>query len=64
MLIRGYRNTQWRLIDVSKLDLSKAQAWPIEDGSLGINDVTAQGTAAPSIVTAPEGGEEGSAIAV
>mmetsp|Transcript_115938 Transcript_115938/g.289586 ORF Transcript_115938/g.289586 Transcript_115938/m.289586 type:complete len:375 (+) Transcript_115938:57-1181(+) len=44
MLIRGYRNTQWRLIDMSKLDLTQAQAWPIEDGSLGIADITTEGS--------------------
>jgi len=44
LLIRGYRNTQWRLIDMSKLDLTQAQAWPIEDGSLGIADITTQGS--------------------
>jgi len=40
MLVRGYRNMQWRQIDLSKLDLAKARTWPIEDGSLGIVDIT------------------------
>jgi len=48
MLVRGYRNLQWRLIDLAKLDLSVAQSWPLEDGSLGIQDITAAGV--PSTV--------------
>jgi len=44
LLVRGYRNTQWRQIDLNKLDLTKAQTWPLEDGSLGIADITGQGT--------------------
>lgn len=46
MLVRGYRNLQWRLIDLTKLDLSIAQSWPLEDGTLGIADITAEGAAA------------------
>lgn len=48
MLIRGYRNTQWRKIDLKRLDFSKAHVWPLEDGSLGIQDITdASGSGAP-----------------
>eukprot|EP00442_Polarella_glacialis_P037564 CAMPEP_0115068406 /NCGR_PEP_ID=MMETSP0227-20121206/11953_1 /TAXON_ID=89957 /ORGANISM="Polarella glacialis, Strain CCMP 1383" /LENGTH=374 /DNA_ID=CAMNT_0002454631 /DNA_START=41 /DNA_END=1167 /DNA_ORIENTATION=+ len=43
MLVRGYRNSQWRQIDLSKLDLTQAQSWPLEDGSLGIQDITGSG---------------------
>eukprot|EP00930_Biecheleria_cincta_P052308 TRINITY_DN3756_c0_g1_i1.p1 TRINITY_DN3756_c0_g1~~TRINITY_DN3756_c0_g1_i1.p1 ORF type:complete len:372 (+),score=48.62 TRINITY_DN3756_c0_g1_i1:98-1213(+) len=46
MLFRGYRNTRWRQIDISKLDLSKAQTWPMEDGTLGIDDITSLGSLA------------------
>eukprot|EP00931_Biecheleriopsis_adriatica_P022995 TRINITY_DN14636_c0_g1_i1.p1 TRINITY_DN14636_c0_g1~~TRINITY_DN14636_c0_g1_i1.p1 ORF type:complete len:370 (-),score=61.97 TRINITY_DN14636_c0_g1_i1:6-1115(-) len=43
MLFRGYRNSRWRQLDISKLDFSKAQTWPLEDGSLGIDDLTSSG---------------------
>lgn len=44
MLFRGYRNTRWREIDLSKLDFSKAQTWPLEDGTLGVEDITSLGS--------------------
>lgn len=40
MLIRGYVNSQWRQIDLKRLDFSKAHTWPLEDGSLGVQDIT------------------------
>eukprot|EP00438_Fugacium_kawagutii_P009084 Skav200013 [mRNA] locus=scaffold1611:6512:7732:+ [translate_table: standard] len=40
MLIRGYVNSQWRQIDLNRLDFSKAHTWPLEDGSLGVQDIT------------------------
>jgi len=58
MLVRSYRNMQWRQIDLSKLDLTKAKTWPIEDGSLGITDITAGG----SVVASAE--EEPTSVAV
>jgi len=45
ILLRAYRNSQWRLIDLNRVDFSKAQSWPLEDGSLGIEDITANGRA-------------------
>jgi len=50
MLIRGYRSTQWRMIDFTRVDFSKAQKWPLEDGSMGIQDITDTGN--PSAPTA------------
>ena len=38
MLIRGYRNTQWRQIDLKKLDFTKPHYWVMEDGTLGITE--------------------------
>eukprot|EP00435_Cladocopium_sp_Y103_P044827 s1226_g12.t1 len=43
MLIRGYVNSQWRKIDLKRLDFSKAHTWPLEDGSLGLQDITDAG---------------------
>jgi len=43
MLIRGYVNSQWRQIDLKRLDFSKSYAWPLEDGSLGVQDITNAG---------------------
>jgi choloylglycine hydrolase len=40
IMFRAYRNTQWRLIDLRKLNFAQAQSWPIEDGTLGIEDIT------------------------
>mmetsp|Transcript_22223 Transcript_22223/g.40039 ORF Transcript_22223/g.40039 Transcript_22223/m.40039 type:complete len:369 (+) Transcript_22223:59-1165(+) len=40
MMIRGYRNTQWRKIDLTRLTFSQDQALPLEDGNLGIQDIT------------------------
>lgn len=34
----GYRNSQWRKIDLKRLDFSQARTWPLEDGSLGIQE--------------------------
>ena len=42
-MVRGYRNTQWRKIDLKRLDFSKGTTWPLEDGSLGIVDITDAG---------------------
>ena len=42
-LIRAYRNTQWRKVDLKRLDFSKGYTWPLEDGSLGIVDITDAG---------------------
>eukprot|EP00933_Yihiella_yeosuensis_P043004 TRINITY_DN376_c0_g1_i1.p1 TRINITY_DN376_c0_g1~~TRINITY_DN376_c0_g1_i1.p1 ORF type:complete len:381 (-),score=41.60 TRINITY_DN376_c0_g1_i1:429-1571(-) len=51
MLIRGYRNSQWRKIDLAKLDFSKGQTWPLDDGHLGVLDITESGspTGNPSV---------------
>lgn len=43
MLIRAYRNQRWRQIDLSRLDFTIAQRWPMEDGTLGIDDITGGG---------------------
>eukprot|EP00439_Symbiodinium_sp_Y106_P054348 s1062_g7.t1 len=49
MLIRGYRNSQWRKIDLKRVDFSQANSWLLEDGTLGIKDVTCSaGTCKPS----------------
>ncbi|CAE7767484.1 unnamed protein product [Symbiodinium pilosum] len=38
MLIRGYRNSQWRKLDLNRLDFSQVRSWPLEDGSLGVQE--------------------------
>lgn len=43
VLIRGYRNTRWRQIDLRELDFDERLEWPIEDGTLGIEDITRHG---------------------
>jgi len=43
MLVRAYRNSQWRRIDLARLDFTQAQAWPLEDGTDGVLDITADG---------------------
>jgi len=43
LLVRAYANAQWREIDLSRLDFGEARAWPLEDGTLGIKDITAEG---------------------
>lgn len=49
MLMRGYRNSQWRKIDLKRVDFSQAKSWLLEDGTLGIKDVTCSaGTCKPS----------------
>lgn len=40
LLFRGYQNQQWRQVDMNRLDFSRSLEWPIEDGTLGIQDVT------------------------
>ena len=37
---KSYRNTQWKLVQLDKLDLFKKSTFPVDDGSLGIKDVT------------------------
>ena len=32
----GYRNSQWRKIDLKRVDFSQAKSWLLEDGTLGI----------------------------
>jgi choloylglycine hydrolase len=47
-LYRGYKNLGWKRIDLNHLDFdvepSKAPHWPIEDGSLGIEDLNGPAT--------------------
>ncbi|CAE7807614.1 cbh [Symbiodinium sp. CCMP2456] len=45
-MVRGYRNRPWRKIDLKRLDFSKGTTWPLEDGSLGIVDITDAGDSA------------------
>mmetsp|Transcript_18303 Transcript_18303/g.27185 ORF Transcript_18303/g.27185 Transcript_18303/m.27185 type:complete len:350 (+) Transcript_18303:2-1051(+) len=52
MMIRGYRNSQWKKLDLKHLDFSKVSSWPLEDGSLGVKDITDKGT--PSQDEIPE----------
>ena len=49
-MVRGYRNTQWRKIDLKRLDFSKGTTWPLDDGSLGWASWTSpmQATAVPA----------------
>ena len=35
-MLGGYRNTQWRKIDLERLDMFTAHSWPLEDGTMGI----------------------------
>jgi choloylglycine hydrolase len=37
---KDYNNQQWRLIDLTRLDFSEFIAHPLEDGALGVKDVT------------------------
>jgi len=43
LLIRGYRNLRWRQIDLNKVDFTCTLVWPVEDGTLDVEDITAQG---------------------
>jgi len=43
LLVRAYANQQWRAIDLRRLDFGEVRAWPLEDGTLGIKDITAEG---------------------
>lgn len=43
LVLRGYRNSRWRSIDLTKLDWSRQRTWPLEDGTLGVEDITFQG---------------------
>jgi len=40
MMVRGYRNSNWRKIDLSRLTFSENHSLPLEDGNLGIQDIT------------------------
>jgi len=40
ILFRGYRNLQWRQIDLKKLTFEEDFEWLVEDGSIGVQDVT------------------------
>jgi len=40
LLVRAYRNIRWRQVDLTLLDFSKSVSWPVEDGTLGIEDIT------------------------
>merc|ERR1712137_513239 len=42
-LFRGYRNMQWRQIDMDKLDLTKGKVWSFDDRNLAIQDATEEG---------------------
>jgi len=42
IFIRSYRNMQWKLVDLKKLSFQNEHSFPVEDGSLGIKDVSAQ----------------------
>lgn len=44
VLVRGYKNLQWRQVDMSQLSFKEHLEWPVEDGSLGIEDITAKGS--------------------
>eukprot|EP01064_Diplonema_japonicum_P015561 TRINITY_DN23270_c0_g1_i1.p1 TRINITY_DN23270_c0_g1~~TRINITY_DN23270_c0_g1_i1.p1 ORF type:complete len:367 (+),score=59.41 TRINITY_DN23270_c0_g1_i1:53-1102(+) len=41
LYLRTYSNMQWRYLDFSRLDFTKAWSFPMDDGTLGIKDVTA-----------------------
>jgi len=43
-IIRGHKNSQWREIDLTKLNFTQSMTWAIEDGTFGIKDMTADGT--------------------
>ncbi|CAK0912190.1 unnamed protein product [Prorocentrum cordatum] len=47
LLVRGYRNMGWREVDLSKLRWDQRRSIPVEDGTLGIQDVTGQLVAEP-----------------
>lgn len=42
ILVRGYRNLRWRQVDLRKIDLTKSMTWPVEDGTLGVEDLSSQ----------------------
>lgn len=50
VMFRAYRNSQWRLIDLNHINWEVVQTWPLEDGTLGIEDITAK----PSYVQVSE----------
>lgn len=43
ILVRGYRNLRWKEVDLSRADFTKKLSWPVEDGSLGVEDLLASG---------------------
>jgi len=43
LLVRSYSNMQWREIDLAKLDFTQKMTWPIDDGTLGIKDISFDG---------------------
>jgi choloylglycine hydrolase len=51
LLIRGYRNLQWQQVDLTKLDFTESLEWPVEDGTLGIKDITSSGASASARLT-------------
>lgn len=44
MLVRSYRDLQWRQVNLSRVDFTQEKRWPIEDGTLGIEDITERGS--------------------
>jgi len=42
ILIRSYKNLQWHQVDLNRIDFTQAKRRPVEDGTLGIKDITMQ----------------------
>ena len=40
MYFKTYKNTQWKLLQLDKIDLTKAASMLLDDGSLGVRDVS------------------------
>jgi len=40
LYFKTYKNTQWKLVHLDKLDLAKPASMPLDDGSLGVRDVS------------------------
>lgn len=49
-IIRAHKNSQWRQINLTKIDFSSARSWPLEDGTYGIKDITSEGVEASKSV--------------
>uniref|UniRef100_A0A7S4GP42 Choloylglycine hydrolase/NAAA C-terminal domain-containing protein n=1 Tax=Oxyrrhis marina TaxID=2969 RepID=A0A7S4GP42_OXYMA len=49
VVFRGYRNTQWRQIDLKKVNFNVAKQWPVEDGSLGIRELIQEDESTPVV---------------